>query len=58
LDRVNEATTVEELGRIGDDADAAESTGELTPTQRARLEKQIEVRHEQIEHAKEVQSHG
>jgi nucleoside-triphosphatase THEP1 len=49
LERVNEATTVEELGTIGDDADRAVSTGELSPTQRARLDKQISVRHQQIE---------
>jgi len=54
LERVNEATAVEELGQIGDDADAAESTGELTPTQRARLEKQIAMRHNQIEPMQEV----
>jgi hypothetical protein len=49
LERVNEATTVDELGTIADDADEAVSTGELTPTQRARLDKQISVRHQQIE---------
>lgn len=49
LERVNEATTVEELGQIGNDADAAESTGELSQTQRKRLDAQIEVRHRQIE---------
>jgi hypothetical protein len=49
LERVNEATTVDELGTIADDADEAVSTGELTPTQRARLDKQISLRHQQIE---------
>ena len=49
LDRVNAATTVEELGRIGDDADEAESAGELTPTQRQRLDRQIAIRHEQLQ---------
>jgi hypothetical protein len=49
LDRVNTAATVEELGTIGDEADEAVSTGELSPTQRARLDKQISVRHQQIE---------
>lgn len=49
LERVNTATTVEELGRIGDEADAAESAGELSPTQRQRLDKQISIRHQQIE---------
>jgi len=49
LARVNAATTVEELGQIGDDADHAESTGELTPTQRSRLNTQIDIRHKQIQ---------
>jgi len=49
LDRVNKATTAEELGTIGDEADEAVSTGELSPTQRARLDKQISIRHQQIE---------
>jgi hypothetical protein len=49
LDRVDNATTVEELGTIGDDADEAVSTGDLSPTQRARLDKQIASRHQQIE---------
>ena len=59
LDRVKEATTVEELGTIGDDADHAVSTGELSPTQRARLDKQISVRHQQIQpETQEVAAHG
>jgi hypothetical protein len=49
LDRVNQATTVEELGTIADEADEAVSTGDLIPTQRARLDKQIAIRHQQIE---------
>jgi hypothetical protein len=49
LDRVNTAATVEELGTIGDEADEAVSTGDLSPTQRARLDKQISIRHQQIE---------
>jgi hypothetical protein len=49
LERVNAATTVEELGTIGDEADEAVSTGELSPTQRQRLDKQIAARHQQIE---------
>jgi len=49
LDRVNQAATVEELGTIGDEADQAVSTGDLSPTQRARLDKQISIRHQQIE---------
>jgi hypothetical protein len=59
LQRVNNAMTVEELGTIGDDADAAVSTGELSPTQRARLDNQISVRHQQIEpETQEVAAHG
>ncbi len=49
LDRVNAATTVEELGQIGDEADEAESAGELSQTQRQRLDRQIAIRHEQIQ---------
>lgn len=56
LDRVNAATTVDELGTIGDEADQAVSTGELSPTQRQRLDKQIAARHQQIE--PEVASSG
>lgn len=49
LDRVNAAATVEELGRIGADADAAKAAGELSETQRRRLDTQIKMRHEQLE---------
>jgi hypothetical protein len=56
LERVNEATTVDELGTIGDEADEAVSIGDLSPTQRARLDKQIAIRHQQIE--PEVASRG
>jgi len=49
LQRVNEATTVEELGTIGDEADEAVAAGELSPTQRKRLDSQISVRHQQID---------
>ena len=49
LERVNTATTVEQLGTIGDEADAAVSTGELSTTQRQRLDTQIAIRHQQIE---------
>lgn len=49
LERVNKATTVEELGQIGDEADQAESAGELSPTQRQRLDRQIAAKHDQIE---------
>ena len=49
LERVNEAATVDELGTIGDEADEAVSTGELSTTQRKRLDLQIAIRHQQIE---------
>jgi hypothetical protein len=49
LERVNEAATVDELGTIADEADEAVSTGDLSPTQRARLDKQIAIRHQQLE---------
>jgi hypothetical protein len=49
LDRVNEATTVDDLRQIGWDADDAVRRLGLTPTQRARLDKQITIRHQQIE---------
>ena len=49
LERVDNATTVEQLGTIGDEADEAVSTGDLSPTQRARLDKQIGIRHQQIQ---------
>lgn len=51
IDRVRSATTVEELGAIGDDADHAVSTGELSDTQRRRLDAEIEKRHSQIQPA-------
>jgi hypothetical protein len=49
LERVNKATTVDELGRIGDEADQAKAAGELTPTQRERLDTQINIRHQQLQ---------
>ena len=51
LERVAQAKTVEDLGRIGDDADHAESTGELSPERRKRLDAAIEQRQAQIEEA-------
>ncbi len=48
-DRVAAATTVEELGRIGDDADQAVSDGKLSPELRARLDAAINERHAAIE---------
>jgi hypothetical protein len=47
-DRVAAATTVEELGRIGDDADQALSDGKLTPDQRKQLDALIEIRDAEI----------
>jgi len=44
LDRVAQARTVEGLAVIGDDADEAESRGELSPSQRARLDAAIDKR--------------
>ena len=49
LERVNEAATVDDLGTIGDEADEAVSTGDLSPTQRKRLDLQIAIRHQQID---------
>jgi len=48
-DRVAAATTVEELGRIGDDADQAVSNGRLSPQQREQLDAAINERHASIE---------
>jgi hypothetical protein len=48
-DRVAAATTVEELGRIGDDADQAVSDGKLSPDLRAKLDAAINERHAAIE---------
>jgi hypothetical protein len=47
-DRVAQAVTVEELGRIGDDADQAVSDGKLTPELRAKLDEAIDARHAAI----------
>ena len=49
LDRVNQATTVEQLEQIADKASEAVSTGDLSPTQRKRLDQKIAIRHQQIE---------
>jgi hypothetical protein len=48
-DRVAAATTLEELGRIGDDADQAVSDGKLSDELRARLDDAVEARVSQIE---------
>jgi hypothetical protein len=47
-DRVAQAVTVEELGRIGDDADAAVSNGKLSPEQREQLDGMIDARQVEI----------
>jgi hypothetical protein len=52
-DRVAQAVTVEELGRIGDDADTAVSNGKLSPEQREQLDGLIDQRHGEID-TKEV----
>ena len=49
LQRVADAVTVAELGRIGDEADQAVSDGELTPDKRTKLNAAIEKRHAEIE---------
>jgi hypothetical protein len=48
-DRVAAATTLEELGRIGDDADQAVSDGKLSAELRAKLDDAVEARISQIE---------
>lgn len=48
-DRVAQAATVDELGGIGDDADAALSAGKLTAAQRETLDALIAERHDEIE---------
>jgi hypothetical protein len=47
-DRVSLAVPVAALGRIGDDADAAVSTGKLSPEQREQLDGMIDARHAEI----------
>jgi len=49
LDRVRLATTVEELGQIADEADKAVTAGDLTESQRNKLDGEINKRHEQID---------
>lgn len=48
-DRVAAATTVEELGRIGDEADQAVSDGRLTDDLRSKLDEVIDARQAEIE---------
>jgi hypothetical protein len=49
LDRVRAAITVEELGQISDEADRAVTAGDLTESQRNKLDGEINKRHEQID---------
>jgi hypothetical protein len=49
LERVKAATTVADLDAIGNDADVAESTGELSPEKRKKLDTEIAKRHDVIE---------
>jgi len=55
-DRVAAAATVEELGRIGYEADQAVSEGRLTPEQRGELDTMIDARQTAIEAGAEVQA--
>ena len=55
-DRVAAAATVEELGRIGYEADQAVSEGRLTPEQRGQLDTMIDARQTAIEAGAEVQA--
>jgi len=55
-DRVAAAATVEELGRIGYEADQAVSEGRLTPEQRGELDTLIDARQTAIEAGAEVQA--
>ena len=48
-ERVAEASTVAELGRISDEADKAESAGRLSPAQRAQLDEMIAARDEALQ---------
>jgi len=48
-DRVDEAQTVEQLGQIADESDAALSDGKLTASQHERLRALIATRHDQID---------
>jgi len=49
LERVRRATTVAELGQISDEADAAVTAGDLTESQRNKLDQAIDRRHGEIE---------
>lgn len=49
IDRVRAAATVEQLGQIADEADNAVAAGDLTESQRNKLDGEINKRHEQID---------
>lgn len=49
MDRVKAATTVEALGAIGDEADEALSSGDLSDSQHEKLRGLIEARHNELE---------
>lgn len=53
-DRVAAAATLQELGDIGDEADAAVSDGKLTAEQREQLDRVIDARQAEIEAGTEV----
>jgi hypothetical protein len=55
LDRVADAQTVAALGEIADDADQAVSAGDMTESQRNRLDVEIAKRHSQIEPAADLE---
>lgn len=49
IDRVRGASTVAMLGSIADEADRAVTAGDLTESQRTRLDREIDLRHGQLE---------
>ncbi|MEY2711615.1 MAG: hypothetical protein RL487_1398 [Actinomycetota bacterium] len=49
LERVRRAATVVDLGRIADEADKAVTAGDMTESQRTRLDREIDRRHGEIE---------
>lgn len=55
MERVKAASTVEDLGRIGDEADEAESRGQLTSGQAEKLRKMIDARHNELEPSSAVE---
>lgn len=49
MDRVKAATTVEELGAVGDEAAEALSSGDLSEAQHEKLRKMIDKRHDELQ---------